>query len=247
VNAEFAVITVLLAGFFGSSHCLGMCGAIVVLFEAPDANAGGASAWLRRLSYNLGRGSFYVLLGATAGLSGGIVTQAAGVAPVLMALRLVAAALVIAIGLNLIFDWQLTRFVESAGAGLWRRMSRLARHVLPANTIPRAIAAGFIWGSLPCGLVYSAVAIAATSGTALTGATIMLAFWLGTLPTLLFAGASAKYLQQLRSAKLMRRVAGILVILIGLAALLPFATKSSGHDQHAASFSQFHAQRQLLC
>ena len=220
MNPEFAIIAAALAGFFGSGHCLGMCGAIVVLFEAPasaaGSAAGGAGAWLRRLSYNLGRGGFYVLLGGIAGISGAIVTQAAGFTPVLMLLRYLAAALVIAIGLNLVFDWQLTRLLESAGTGLWRRMSRLARHVLPANTVPRALGAGFIWGALPCGLVYSAVAIAMTSGTALTGATIMLAFWIGTLPTLLLAGASAAYLQQLQTSKLLRRIAGILVILIGL-------------------------------
>jgi sulfite exporter TauE/SafE len=235
MTAELAVITALLAGFFGSSHCLGMCGAVVVLFEGRESARPAASAWFRRVLYNVGRGCFYALLGGIAGLTGAILTQAAGINAGLLLLRAIAAILVIAIGLNLIFDWRLTRFLESAGAGLWKKMSRCARHVLPATTSTRAFAAGFIWGALPCGLVYSAVAIAATSGNAWTGAVAMLAFWLGTLPALLLAGASADRLNRLRARKSLRRFAGILVILVGLAALMPFGSGPTGHEHHAAS------------
>ena len=58
----------------------------------------------------------------------------------------------------------------------------------------RAIGAGFIWGALPCGMVYSAVAIAVLAAGALDGALVMLAFWLGTLPALLALGAGAGWL-----------------------------------------------------
>jgi hypothetical protein len=224
-----------------------MCGAIVILFEGPDSSSVNTSVWPRRLIYNAGRGSFYALLGAIAGLTGALLTKTAGVEQSLWLLRIVAAVLVIAIGLNLLFDWRLTRFLESAGAGLWHEMSRLARHVLPANTLPRSLAAGFIWGALPCGLVYSAVAISATSGDALSGAAIMLAFWLGTLPALLLAGTSAEYLSRLRRRKMLRRIAGILVILVGLAALMPFTAQSNGHKHHAASVSPTFAETQKSC
>jgi len=224
-----------------------MCGAIVVLFEGPESDRIKAAVWPRRLMYNMGRGSFYALLGAVAGLTGALLTKTAGVEQGLWFMRLLAAALVIAIGLNLLFDWRLTRFLESAGAGLWQRMSRLARHVLPASTLPRAFGAGFIWGALPCGLVYSALAISATSGDALSGAAIMSAFWLGTLPTLLLVGTSAQYLTRWRRNKMLRRIAGILVILVGLTALMPFAASSNGHQHHAASASPIFVEIQKLC
>ena len=234
MTPELAVATALLAGFFGSSHCLGMCGAIVVLFEGQAAHRPTAASWLRRFIYNFGRGCFYALLGSIAGIGGAVLTKVAGVEAGLLLLRFLAAVLVIAIGLNLVFDWQLTRFLESAGAGLWQKISRLARHVLPATTVPRAFAAGLIWGALPCGLVYSAVAIAATSGNAPVGALIMAAFWLGTLPALLLVGASAEVLNRFRQRGMPRRIAGIMVIVIGLAALLPFGTRSTSHEHHAA-------------
>jgi sulfite exporter TauE/SafE len=150
-----------------------------------------------------------------------VLTRLGGMNYGLMILRLIAGLLVIAIGLNLVFNWSPTRFLESAGAGIWQRLSPLARHVLPMSTPARALGAGFIWGALPCGLVYSSVAIAATSGSASGGATVMLAFWAGTLPALLVAGAGAGQLNRLRTNLVFRRIAGLAVIVVGLVALMP--------------------------
>ena len=221
MNAGLLFPAAFLAGFFGSSHCIGMCGAIVVLLEQQAHGAPGR--WSRRILYNAGRLGFYVVLGSIAAAGGAILTQLAGVRPALMILRLLAGLLVIGIGLNLIFDLSATRFLERAGAGLWRRLAPLARHVLPVSTHPRAFAAGFLWGALPCGLVYSAVALAATSGSAPGGAAVMLAFWLGTLPALLLAGASADGLDQWRRKRNLRRIAGALMLAIGALAAMPVA------------------------
>lgn len=217
MNESLALPAAFLAGFFGSTHCLGMCGALVVLFE----QTGERGSWLRRLVYNVGRLGFYVLLGVIAGAGGAILTRATGVGTGLMLLRLLAGLLVIAIGLNLLFNWSSTRFIEEAGAKLWRRVSPLARHVLPVTTLPRAFAAGLLWGALPCGLVYSAVALAATSGTIAGGGLTMLAFWLGTAPALLVAGASAERLARWKSKRLFRQLTGGVMIAVGLLALMP--------------------------
>lgn len=227
----------LLAGFLGSGHCFGMCGPVVVLLE--NQQAGGLSAVIRRVFYNVGRLAFYVFLGALAGGIGLVLTKIAGIDAALRVLRLVAALLVIAIGLNLLLETRLLAFVEKAGARLWRRMAPLARHVLPANTLPRAMAAGFIWGALPCGLVYGAVAMAATTGNAASGATVMLAFWLGTLPALVFAGAAAARLGKLTGNRLLRGASGLLLIGIGLFALyMPLMNAGGGgHANHAMATS----------
>jgi sulfite exporter TauE/SafE len=208
-----------LAGFFGGTHCIGMCGAIVVLFEQqPLADTG---HWIRRFVYNGGRLGFYALLGAVAGAGGAVLTKFAGVNTGLLVLRLLAGLLVIAIGLNLLFNWAATRFLEQAGAVLWKRLSPLAKYVLPVSTLPRALAAGFLWGALPCGLVYSAVAMAATSGSVTAGMTVMLAFWLGTLPSLVLAGASVERLNRWKSNRVFRAFAGFVMLIIGLLALMP--------------------------
>lgn len=229
-----------MAGFFGSGHCLGMCGPVVVLFET------GEGSWRRRIAYNAGRAAFYVLLGTVAAGLGAALTQIAGVQNSLYVLRIVAALLVIALGLNLLFNLRILAFLESAGAGLWRKLAPLARRVVPMTSMPRAFAAGFLWGALPCGLVYSALAIAATSGTAVSGALVMLAFWLGTLPALIAAGASAGRIRAWSGRPLVRRLAGVLMMAIGAFALaMPLVHQSDGahdHGQHVAM--QYPAHRQ---
>lgn len=243
---EAALFAAFVAGFLGSSHCIGMCGAVVVLFEG-GSHAPKPGAWLRRCSYNLGRGSFYALLGVIAAVGGAVLTKTAGLEQGLMMLRWLASLLVIAIGLNLLFDWRITRFLETAGAGLWKKMSGLATRVLPATTVPRALGAGFIWGALPCGLVYSAVALAATTAQPLAGATVMFAFWLGTLPVLLLIGESAQRLSRLKSNRTLRRLAGIIVILVGLAALIPMGQSSDNHNHHAATMTAPLPEETSLC
>jgi len=215
---DFLLPAAFVAGFFGSAHCLGMCGAIVVLFEQQ---AGAAAGWRHRVLYNLGRLGFYVLLGSIAGAGGAVITKVSGINAGLVILRLIGGMLVIVIGLNLLFNWSATRFLEQAGAGLWRRLSPLAKHVLPVSTAPRAFAAGLLWGALPCGLVYSAVALAGTSGGPVSGAVTMAAFWAGTAPAMLLAGHSAARLNAWQSKRTFRAVAGVTMLVIGLLALMP--------------------------
>ncbi len=49
-------------------------------------------------------------------------------------------------------------------------------------------ALGMLWGLVPCGLVYGVLPIALFSGSARSGALVMLAFGVGTLPNLLALG-----------------------------------------------------------
>ena len=206
----------LAAGFFGSGHCLGMCSPVVVLFET---SARSDARWRYRLALNLGRGAFYLTLGAVAGGLGMVLTRVADVDTALRGLRWVAALLVIAIGLNLLFRLRLLTWLESGGARLWQRIAPSARSLLPLRSTAAALAAGFLWGALPCGLVYSAVALAATSATVTEGAAVMAVFWLGTLPTLLVAGAAAARLKALSARPALRRATGGLVIAVGVLAL----------------------------
>src|SRR5690606_2033554 len=137
----------------------------------------------------------------------------------LTALRIAASLLVVALGVDLLTGKRLFGALERAGAVLWRRLAPLTRRVLPATTPLRALAAGLLWGALPCGLVYGAAAIAATAGTPAGGALVMAAFWAGTVPALIVAGASAARLREARGRPLFRRAAGAVLVLSGAVSL----------------------------
>jgi hypothetical protein len=113
---------------------------------------------------------------------------------------------------------QLAR-IESLGAWLWRRIQPYSARVLPADTAAKAFALGALWGWLPCGLVYSVLATALVSGGAATGAGVMLAFGLGTLPNLLLAGMAFKRLRDITANRRLRLAAGVLVAVFGFAGL----------------------------
>jgi sulfite exporter TauE/SafE len=176
-------------------------------------------AWSLHLSYNAGRIASYGVAGAIAGLIGGTGLLFNRILPMQMLLYVLANLVLVSLGLYLAgFGGQLAR-VETLGAWLWRRIEPYGARVLPANTAAKAFALGTLWGWLPCGLVYSMLAVALVSGSGANGAGVMLAFGLGTLPNLLLAGMAFKRLREITSDRRIRLAAGMLVACFGLVGL----------------------------
>jgi sulfite exporter TauE/SafE len=74
---------------------------------------------------------------------------------------------------------------------------------------------GILWGFLPCGLVFAMLVLAASTQTLWGGALTMLAFGLGTIPTLLGFGLAANLLSpQLRGR--LQSFAGLLILLFAI-------------------------------
>lgn len=203
---ELTLLSAVAIGWLGGVHCLGMCGGIV---SALALSAPQASRLRILLAYNLGRCATYVILGLLAGVFGELGIQALGVAPTM--LYMLSNLLLVGMGLYLLGIPWLVKPLEQGGQHLWRHIEPRSRRLFPVNTLPRALGVGLLWGFLPCGLVYSALATALATGSALKGGVWMAAFALGTLPNLLLAGwAGIGTLQQLRQSSL-RWLAGLLV------------------------------------
>jgi sulfite exporter TauE/SafE len=183
-----------LAGLAGGvTHCAGMC-APFVLAQAgavADRSAGGGA--LARLSgaalvpYHLGRMLGYATLGALAGGTAGLITQASGLRWLLAALLLGAALLMAAQAST----WLPARW-RPAGRlhlpplpGLGARLSGVVARLVAAPTGWRGVGLGLALSALPCGLLYAALAGAAATGSALAGAIAMAAFVAGTVPALI--------------------------------------------------------------
>lgn len=215
----------LLTGALGGTHCAGMCGGIVAALSRQPGRDG-APQWPLHLSYNLGRIASYGVAGALAGAVGSIGLLLDGLLPIQLGLYVTANLLLIAVGLYLAGIGNLVARLEPAGLALWRRVQPLTRHLLPANSVPRALGLGLLWGWLPCGLVYSVLTIALLSGSALGGGAIMLAFGAGTLPGLMAAGLLARRFRALTAAQPVRVASGAVVLSFGVYGLANAATLS---------------------
>ena len=213
------LITALMVGFLGGVHCLGMCGGVVgaLTFSLePKVQA----SWWRMLpyqvAYNLGRLSSYVLIGALFGFLGASIGSLATFLPIQQGLQVVAGVFMIALGLYLGGWWFGLVVVERAGQAIWKKIAPYTARLTAVKTLPQAWLYGLIWGWLPCGLVYSMLIMAMSSGSTMDGALVMLAFGLGTLPNLLLMGVFAFYFTKLARNVWVRRFAGFSVISMGM-------------------------------
>jgi len=198
--SEPPYLALLLIGLLGGTHCIGMCGGIV-----GALSMGGPARLSLHLAYNLGRVTSYATAGAIAGALGQAGMALSGQWPLRSALYVLANLMLVALGLYLMGVTRALAFSERAGQQLWRHLQPLSRRYLPARTAAQAFPLGLLWGWLPCGLVYSALATALTSGSAWHGAGLMLAFGVGTLPNLLLAGLLAARLQAYARQPVVRR------------------------------------------
>ena len=204
-------LALFLVGLLGGTHCVGMCGGIV-----SAMSMGGQAGWGLHLAYNAGRILSYAVAGAVAGALGAASLGLEGQVPVRMVLYFIANLMLVALGLYLIGLSGALAFTERAGQALWRRVQPLTRRFLPVRGVAQAFPLGMLWGWLPCGLVYSALASALTAGSAGRGAAMMLAFGLGTLPNLLLAGLLLARLNGIVKRPVVRTASGLLVLGFGI-------------------------------
>lgn len=171
-------------GLLGSVHCLVMCGGVATGLAAGTGAGPGRASARAAFSLNVGRVLGYALAGAlVAGFGAGLVTLV-DAGQVIWMLRLAVGAVLVLIGLRLLGGPDRLRGLGRVGRVVWQRVQPLTGHLLPANTVPRQLALGALWGWLPCGLSWSLLLAALFTVDAVHGALTMAAFGLGTLPAM---------------------------------------------------------------
>ncbi|WP_110947167.1 sulfite exporter TauE/SafE family protein [Pseudomonas bohemica] len=206
------LLSALILGLLGGGHCLGMCGGLMGALTLAIPREQRSRRFRLLLAYNLGRVFSYACAGLLIGLAGWAVANSPGA----MLLRVIAALLLICMGLYLAGWWSGLTRIEGLGRWLWRYIQPWARRMLPVSSLPRALLLGALWGWLPCGLVYSSLLWAASQGNALSSALLMLAFGIGTWPVLLATGLAAERTTALLRKRGVRIAGGLLVMLFGL-------------------------------
>lgn len=207
---EFAVpLSILSASFFGSAHCVGMCGGLVTSMSTSTLDAA---------LYHFGRVLSYMALGALAGSLGAStidLQNSSSWASLLGA---------ISMGLLLIFMGQkvwLGKAPHPPGSKLMGQIFiklSLALRSLGLNTFISKPMMGVVTILLPCGWLYSFVLGAAASGSALKGSLFMLLFGIGTLPSLLVTSFSFQKIIQKQFKN--PRLAGSLLMAMGFVTLI---------------------------
>ena len=242
---SLSLFPIFLVGLFGGVHCIGMCGGIVAAFStagrprapfpvpvmtvrAADghqfASHPAADSLARVASYNAGRIGSYMVAGALAGSMVGGVQAMLDLASLRLAMYWLANGMLVALGLYLMNAWRGLTLLEALGQRIWRHIQPLMKPLLPIDRPAKALALGALWGWIPCGMVYSVLATAMLTGTAAGGAAVMLAFGLGTLPTLLAMGMAGERLRSWSRQRRVRVVAGLLVLAFGVVGMARAAT-----------------------
>ncbi len=201
-----------MTGLLGTGHCLGMCGGLVsALSLSPEGRrSGGAFPAL----YHLGRVSTYAMIGLVVGWLGSALVLTAAFRPAAFGLLLLSDLFVIVLGLGSAGVWprfDLMRLESPSGTRLLGRLTARFRRFPPLFS---PLLLGLLMGFLPCGLLYAVVLSAAQSAAPLTGAAVMAAFGLGTVPGLLLVGGLAQWMGK-RGRLWMVRAAGVTVVLMG--------------------------------
>lgn len=199
-------------GLAGSGHCLGMCGGVVSAVALSRRHADAVHRLLFNLLYHGGRMVTYSLLGLLTGFVARTMMLDA-LRPILNGLFLAANLFVVALGLCTALGIRAAGVAALDGAG-WGFVRRMFYRVSSGDSLVASIPAGMLMGLIPCGLVYGVLITAATSGSALKGGAMMLAFGLGTLPVLLAYGQVASGLTALGRG-VFQRFMGLAVALLG--------------------------------
>ena len=205
-----SLITALLLGLMGASHCLVMCGGIAA---AASSSGPGKTNYSFLLLFNLGRILSYSLAGFIVSWLGLWLADSHIVAQQI--LRSISGVLLILMGFYIARWWMVLTRLESAGKLLWRFIQPLTRKLIPIRTRPQALSLGLLWGWLPCGLIYSTLAWVAANAQPGMGALTMFCFGLGTLPGLLAAGVFARQLSAYIQHKHFRQISGVLLMVYG--------------------------------
>ncbi|PQJ66926.1 sulfite exporter TauE/SafE family protein [Photobacterium angustum] len=215
VNLDF--YAAFLIGLMGAGHCIGMCGGVAaaITIGMPE-NTKNSKRWIYLLNYNFGRLVAYIVAGAIIGAMLASVATINGSNSPLIFMRFLAAIMMIILALYIGQWWFGLNKLERIGQVAWRYISPLATSFLPLKSPIKALPFGFLWGWLPCGLVYSTLTWAAVSGSALNGAIVMLAFGLGTLPAMLAVGGFATQLKIWLKNLYFRRVSALLLMAYGI-------------------------------
>ncbi len=194
-----------LLGFVGSTHCVVMCGPLLLSIPGQKSFSKFLTS---RLIYHLGRILMYVGLGFLFGLISEFVyigqlqqtfSVILGIVICLMAFAFFASAI----------ESRLGRLALKLIQPLKNTLRNNQKHGPLSHMV-----GGFLNGILPCGLVYVALFASAASSSVLVSSQYMLLFGLGTIPATLAISVLGKALRY-RFSRTVLKLSSVLIFCLG--------------------------------
>ncbi|MBE8997618.1 MULTISPECIES: sulfite exporter TauE/SafE family protein [unclassified Nostoc] len=246
------LLLISILGFLGSfGHCFGMCGPLTVAFSLSHQPKGTSpsekpATWRQQLKFhlllNLGRMLSYALVGAGIGALGSVLLQSGQLAGIGSDFRhwmaILTGVMLIWFGLGQVKPDLLPRIPVLHPLLQGRLHDRLSTGMVKLSFKTKwwtPILLGMTWGLMPCGFLYAAQIKAVETGNLWMGGATMLAFGLGTLPTMLGVGISTSLVSKDKRSQLFR-LGGWVTLTIGIITLLRTGDTMVDYTGHAALF-----------
>ncbi len=181
------ILAALAIGFFGSFHCIGMCGPIALAL--PVSSKSNFSFFNGRILYNIGRIISYSLMGGLFGLIG-MKFKLWGFQQSLSIILGVLILIFILIPSKYRSKLYAFGIIQKIINPLKIKISSLFKKNNPASLLLIGILNGF----LPCGFVYIGLAGAMAAGGILNGILFMALFGFGTFPAMFAVSVFGKFI-----------------------------------------------------
>lgn len=206
------IVTALIMGIAGAGHCTAMCGSLSVAagFAIPKERSFTLYAFMMSFGRIFGYGVVAVIFHLFA------ITLLKLTDGLVLFLPILASILMLGVALHILQISHIVLKTEKLGALIDPLLIPLKKKLFPLDTISKAISYGFLWGFLPCGLVYSALGLAITAQNTTQAFMIMLSFGVGTLPTLVGLTAFSTKLKQVFQNSYFRVVFGGLIFIMAI-------------------------------
>ena len=201
-------VTALLMGVAGGPHCVAMCGAACAGMGRTAAGSSARALWV----FQAGRLLGYSALGGLAAASmqglGWLSVHSAALRPIWTLFHVAAALL----GLMLVLQARQPIWLENSARRVWKGVRSVTGNSNGNTGLAPIGLMGFLWALLPCGLLYSALLVAAMTGSAAQGAGVMALFALGSGVSLMAGPWLWLRLRGQGSGKWAIRIAGLALL-----------------------------------
>ena len=177
------LLSALMMGLAGSVHCLAMCGPASAAVVRSCGGPRPAQVWA---GFHIGRILGYALAGAVAASSVTLLVRLGLWSPVLRPLWVLAHLAALGLGLWLAWTGRQPGWLERIGRTDPRAAAGTAPGWQAIRGPLRGAVVGSIWFAWPCGLLQSALIVAALANGPLAGAAVMAVFALASATALGF-------------------------------------------------------------